>query len=130
MAKKRVFISFDFDNDKDLRGSLLEQAERPESPFEFSDQSLPGPIDENWRKKARSLIKNSDLMIVICGKHTNVSKGVAAEITFAREEGTPYFLLEGRSEETCTKPPMARRTDKIHKGGWENLKRLIAEKSK
>lgn len=37
---KRVFISFDFDNDNELRGHLISQAERPDSPFTIKDYSV------------------------------------------------------------------------------------------
>jgi len=36
MAKKRVFISFDFDNDKVLKDFIVGQSKRPDSPFEIS----------------------------------------------------------------------------------------------
>ena len=44
---------------------------------------------------------------MICGKHTDVAKGVEIELTIVREEEKPYFLLRGRPKETCTKPKQA-----------------------
>ena len=46
MVMKRVFISFDFDNDADLRGNLVAQSERRDSPFSIQDCSLQAPYDE------------------------------------------------------------------------------------
>ena len=126
MAMKRAFISFDYDHDNDLRGNLIAQAKNPESPFSIADWSLKEPIDENWRKEVRKRIRRVDLTIVICGEHTHDALGVAAEITIAREEGKPYFLLKGRRRKTCTKPAMARSTNEIHSWTWENLRQLIA----
>lgn len=40
MATKSVFISFDYDHDKDLRGDLVAQAERSDSPFSIKDESV------------------------------------------------------------------------------------------
>ncbi len=37
---KRAFISFDFDNDDDLRVLLVGQSKLPDSPFEFNDGSV------------------------------------------------------------------------------------------
>jgi hypothetical protein len=34
MAKKRVFVSFDFDNDKVLKDFIVGQSRLPDSPFE------------------------------------------------------------------------------------------------
>ena len=125
MAKKRAFISFDFDHDKDLRGSLVEQAKHPDSPFRITDGSLKEPVNEKWKKKARALIHRADLIIVICGEHTHDAAGVTAEVTIVHEEEKPYFLLKGRRRKTCKKPKSARSSDKIYNWTWENLRRLI-----
>ena len=123
---KRVFISFDYDHDNDLRGNLVAQAMNPESPFSIRDRSVKYRIDESWRKEVRDRIRGADLTVVICGEHTHDAPGVAAEITITREEGKPYFLLKGRRRKTCTKPKMALRTDEMHSWTWENLRQLIA----
>ena len=126
MVTKSAFISFDYDHDNDLRGNLVAQAKKPESPFSITDWSVQEPIDENWRREIRDLIRRADLTIVICGEHTHDAAGVAAEVTIAREEGKPYFLLKGRRRKTCKKPRTALKSDKMHKWTWENLKKLIA----
>ena len=126
MAVKRVFISFDYDHDNDLRGNLVAQAKNPDSPFSIRDRSVKYRIDENWRKEVRDRIRGSDLTIVICGEHTHDAPGVAAEVTIAREERKPYFLLKGRRRKTCTKPAMALSTDKMYGWTWDNLTQLIA----
>ena len=126
MTTKGGFISFDYDHDSDLRGNLVAQARNPESPLSITDWSVQHRIDENWRREVRDRIRRADLTIVICGEHTQDAPGVAAEITIAREEGKPYFLLRGRRRKTCTKPRMALSTDEMHSWTWENLRRLIA----
>ena len=126
MATKSAFISFDFDHDEELREALVAQAKNPDSPFSITDWSVQEPITENWRKNVRDLIRRTDLTIVICGEHTHDAAGVAAEVTIAREEGKPYFLLQGRPNKTCKKPRTALRTDEIYKWTWKNLKSLIA----
>ncbi|MYC07795.1 MAG: hypothetical protein F4X57_11605 [Chloroflexi bacterium] len=126
MDTKSVFISFDYDNDQDLRGNLVAQAKNPESPFSITDWSVKEPISENWRRNVRDLIRRADLTIVICGEHTHQAAGVAAEVTIVQEEGKSYFLLKGRRRKTCTRPRSARRRDKIHNWTWPNLKKLIA----
>lgn len=126
MPMKRVFISFDFDHDEELRDALVGQARNPGSPFSIADWSVHEPFDNNWRQRVRDRIRRTDLTIVICGEHTHTARGVAAELTITQEEGKPYFLLWGRPKGTCTKPAMARSSDKIYKWTWENLSNLIA----
>ena len=125
MAKKRVFISFDFEHDADLRGNLVAQSERPDSPFSMTDCSVRAPYDEQWRRRVRSIIRDADLTIVICGAHTHAAKGVAAELTIIQEERKPYFLLRGRHDRPCTKPKNARASDEMHAWRWKSLHDLI-----
>ncbi len=40
MNKTKVFVSFDFDNDKALKDFIIGQAKNLDSPFEVSDYSL------------------------------------------------------------------------------------------
>ncbi len=126
MAKQRAFISFDYDHDEDLRTMLAGQAKHPDSPFEFADRSIKEPLSGDWKEKVRRRMANIDVVIVICGEWTHTARGVAAELTIAREELKPYFLLAGRSDKICTKPASARDTDKIYRWTWDNLKALIA----
>ena len=125
MAMKRAFISFDFDHDEELRDALVGQAKNPDSPFSIADWSVKGAFTGDWRAKVRDRIRRTDLTIVICGRYTHTAKGVAAELAITREENKPYFLLNGRPNYTCTKPGMARHSDKIYRWTWENLRRLI-----
>lgn len=125
MAKKRTFISFDYDNDSDLKTLLVGQAKNDDSPFEIIDMSIKEAISSNWKEKARTRIKGCDVVAVICGKYTDKATGVSAEISIAQEEGIPYFLLKGRANETCVKPKAAIPSDKIYNWTWENLKALI-----
>lgn len=125
MAMKRVFISFDFDHDEDLRNLLVGQSKNSDSPFELADWSVKDAMAGNWKDKVRTRIRQCDLVMVICGEHTDTATGVNTELKIAQEEEIPYFLLWGRSGETCKKPTSAESNDKIYKWTWDNLKALI-----
>jgi hypothetical protein len=125
MAMKRVFISFDYDHDEDLRNLLVGQAKHPDTPFEIKDRSLKEPLTGDWKEKFRQRLKNIDVVAVICGEQCHNAAGVSAELRITREEGKPYFLLKGRSEKTCNKPSSALSTDKMYNWTWDNLKALI-----
>lgn len=69
--KKRVYVSFDYDRDKGLKGFIQGQASNPETPFQIVDWSLKEAAPErNWKKKARERIKRSDLVMVVAGPKT------------------------------------------------------------
>ncbi len=126
MAKSRVFISFDYDHDEDLRNLLAGQAKHPDTPFDIIDRSLKEPLSGDWKEKFRRRLTNVDQMAVICGEYTHLANGVGHEVRIAQEAGTPYFLLQGRSGKNCTKPTTALQGDKIYTWTWDNLKALIA----
>lgn len=125
MSKKRTFISFDYDHDSDLKNLLVGQAKNDDSPFEITDMSIKEAIDDNWKKKARTRIKGCNVVVVICGEHTDTATGVSAELKIAQEESVNYFLLHGRNGKTCKKPTSAKSDDKVYEWTWDNLKKLI-----
>ncbi len=126
MAKKRVFISFDYDHDEILRTFLVGQSKHEDTPFEFADWSIKEPLTGNRKDKARTRIKGFDVVAVICGEHTDTATGVNAELRIAQEENVPYFLLCGYPDKRCKKPTAAKGSDKIYNWTWDNLKSLIA----
>ena len=125
MAKARVFTSFDFDHDEDLRILLVGQAKNPDSPFEMADWSVKEAMTGDWKEKVRTRIRRVDQVIVICGECTHTATGVSAEVTIAQEEKKPYFLLKGRKDKTCYKPKSAKSSDEMYNWTWPNLKTLI-----
>lgn len=124
-TKKRVFISFDFDHDKDVKNALAGQAELPDSPFDFKDASVWEPLTGDWKEKVKRRMDNIDVVIVLCGEYTHKASGVAAELSIAQEKNKEYFLLAAYSDKTCQKPTSARQSDKIYNWTWPNLKLLI-----
>lgn len=126
MSKPRIFISFDFDNDEDLKILLAGQAKNDDSPFDFVDASVKEHLTGDWKEKVRRRLRNCDQVIVLCGERTHTATGVAAELSIVQDLNLPYFLLWGRSSKTCTAPTSANTTDKIYKWTWDNLKSLIA----
>ncbi len=124
MAAKRAFISFDFDNDEDLRTLLVGQAKNDDSPFTIEDWSVKEPMVGDWQEKVRRRIRQTDLTIVICGVQTDTARGVSAELKITREEKNSYFLLAGRKNKKCVKPAGAE-NEQMYEWTWENLKKLI-----
>lgn len=124
MAKTPVFISFDYDNDSDLKVLLVGQAKLPDSPFEIEDWSVKN-ASPLWKEDARRRICQVKQVIVLCGLYTGSATGINAEISIAREEKKPYFLLAGRASGVNKKPSAALSSDKLYTWTWDNLKKLI-----
>lgn len=86
MAKVKVFLSFEFAKDAELRGSFFAQAHH--SSYEIEDYSLKEayrPHNNSWKKKARKLIDLSDIVIVVLGDDTHNAPGVEIEMTFKNQ---------------------------------------------
>lgn len=125
MTKKRAFISFDYDNDENAKIMLAGQGKLPNSPSEFKDNSVKDHLTGDWEEKVKRRMDNVDVVIVFCGENTHTAKGVAAELTIAKEKSKPYFLLAAYPDKKCIKPISAAPSDKLYKWTWENLKTLI-----
>lgn len=125
MTQRKVFVSFDFDNDSTIKMFLVNQSKLPDTPFDIWDSSVKEHMDGDWQTKVRNKIRNVDVVCVLCGEKTHTAKGVAIELTIAKDLGKDYFLLNGYKERICTKPTSASTSDKIYDWTWENLKLLI-----
>ncbi|MBE2262435.1 MAG: TIR domain-containing protein [Burkholderiaceae bacterium] len=124
MSKKKVFVSFDFDNDRVLKDFVIGQALRADSPFEVIDHSLKEAAPErHWPNKARAAIKRSELVLVMVGPHTHRAHGVLKEVAMAREEGVPIVQVIGYKDGNYTALPNAGR---LYLWNWANLKRLLS----
>ena len=123
MAKIRVFISFDFDNDRVLKEFIIEQAKRDDSPFEISDLSLKeaAPM-KTWEDKARAAIRRSEIVMVMVGPQTYKAPGVLKEVQIARDAPVRIVQIIGYKDTSPTPVPNAGR---LYKWNWENLKNIL-----
>ena len=123
MARKRVFISYDFDNDKVLKDFIVGQARNADAPFEIVDTSLKeaAPM-KTWEDKARAAINRSDLVLVMVGAHTYRAPGVLKEVKMARDAAIPIVQIIGYKDGNYSAVPDAGR---LYTWDWENLKRLL-----
>lgn len=124
MAKKRAFVSFDFDSDKVLKDFIIGQAKLPDSPFEVADWSMKEAAPErNWEREAEARIKRSDIVIVMVGKQTHRASGVLKEVAMARRNGVPIVQVIGYRDASPTAVPNAGR---LYRWDWENLKKIFS----
>ncbi len=121
---KRVFVSFDFDEDRVLKDFVIGQSRLPDSPFNVIDHSLKEAAPElSWEKKAEAAIRRSDVVLVVVGQHSYRAPGVLAEVAIARGLGKPIFQMIGRKDSNYTPVPNAGR---LYSWNWDNLKKLLS----
>jgi len=124
MAKKRVFVSFDFDNDRVLKDFIIGQSKLADSPFEIIDNSLKEAAPEkDWVNKARAAISRSDIFIIMLGPKTKQASGVLKELNIAIELKKTKFQVIGYKDGSSTwAVPEGGRT---YEWDWDNLKTLL-----
>jgi hypothetical protein len=89
MDDVRIFMSFDLENDEDLRDLLLEQSSKRNSGFEIAARSEAWTMTDSWDEVVRRRMRVVDEVIVICGEHTAASRSVSAELRIAQEHQKP-----------------------------------------
>jgi hypothetical protein len=125
VPKTRLFVSFDFDNDRTLRDFIIAQAKLPDSPFEVADHSLKEATPQrDWETKARAAITRANKFLVMLGPKTRFASGVLKEVAIAKELGKPRFQVIGYRDgsETWAVPDGGR----TYAWNWTNLKKLLA----
>jgi hypothetical protein len=123
-GKMRVFVSFDFDNDRVLKDFILGQAKKEDSPFEVIDHSLKEAAPErDWEKKARAAITRSDLVLVMVGEKTHRAHGVLKEVAMARAANVKIVQVIGYRDGEYTPVLNAGR---LYAWNWSNLKKLLS----
>ncbi len=122
--KKKVFVSFDFDNDATLKNLIIGQTKLHDSPFEVSDYSLKEAAPEKaWLDKAHRAISTADVFIVMLGSKTRYAPGVLKEVKIANELGMTKFQIIGYTHGTrYWAVPNAGR---VYSWTWDNLKKLL-----
>ena len=125
MAKTKVFVSYDFDNDKALYDFVIGQAKLSDSPFEVSDHSLKEAAPEkDWEAKARAAINRAEKFVVMLGSKTRYAPGVKKEVAMAKSLGKTRFQIIGyRDGSRDWAVPDAGIT---YNWNWDNLKKLLA----
>ena len=93
MPNVNIFVSFEFDKDGDLKNNFLAQARR-QSPHRVINCSLNEAYpDQQWKGRARSAIRQCDVVIVLVGPDTHNAVGVKTEVDMARQLGKPVFQV-------------------------------------
>lgn len=124
MAKKRVFVSFDFDNDRVLKDFIIGQSKNVDSPFEVIDHSLKEAAPEkDWERKAAAAIGHTEIVLVMVGEKTYKADGVLKEVAMARKAGVKIVQIIGYKNGNYTPVPDAGR---LYAWNWENLKNLLS----
>lgn len=125
MAKTRLFVSFDFDNDRTLRDFIIGQSRNDDSPFEVTDVSLKEAAPEHdWETKARRAISGADKFVIMLGPHTASASGVLKELKMATELGKPRYQIIGYKDGSSGWAVTG--GGQVCRWNWDNLKSILS----
>nr|QNO56072.1 hypothetical protein GIJIEOGM_00013 [Methanosarcinales archaeon ANME-1 ERB7] len=122
-TKPRVFISFDYDNDKVLKDFLVGQSKNTDSPFSDWSMKEEAP-EEYWEKEAERRISRSDLVIVMVGPKTHNAPGVLKEVRITRKLEKQIYQIIGYKDGNYKPVSDAGR---LYNWNWKNLKKLFSK---
>jgi hypothetical protein len=104
MAKKKIFISYDYDNDRVYKNLLLAWDKNKEFDFSFYDTSVDVSVDSEdaaaIRRVISARISGSTHFLCLIGKKTYESGWVDWEINKAVELGKKLVAVKIEAENT------------------------------
>ena len=93
MLTLNIFVSFEFDKDRELKKQFYLQAkERTQHRVHNSSLNESYP-DEGWKNKAREAIRECDVVVVLIGPDTHSAPGVIVETDMARSMNKPVIQI-------------------------------------
>ena len=95
MPKKRLFVSFDYDNDEILKTFLIGQSKHEDTPFDVTDASVKEHLTGDWQAKVRARINNADVVCVLCGTKTHTASGCRHRVLNCQGSQEAAVLAQG-----------------------------------
>lgn len=93
MPTLRIFVSFEFDKDNDLKNNFFQQAQTL-THHRIKNASLKESYpNKGWQQKARKAIEECDVVIVLIGEDTHNAPGIKTELRIARRLKKPIFQV-------------------------------------
>ena len=125
MATVNIFVSFEFDKDNSLKNDFFKQARLLNPDYRIENCSLNEAFRESdWQQRARAMIEQCDVVIVLLGDDTHNAPGVRTEIRIANRLGKPIFQIKPQ------KRPYRRgvlNAGEVITWHWQRINRKIAE---
>jgi len=122
--KKKVFVSFDYHNDRGISSFVMGQAKLLTSPFWGADWSMKEASPQHkWEEEAERRIRQCDIILIMVGKQTYKAEGVLKEVELARKYDKQVAQIIAYSD--LANPTPVADAGRLYRWNWENLKTLL-----
>ena len=96
MAVLNIFVSFEYDKDKELVNHFIKQAQK-HSQYRVKNKSLKESYpDDGWRRRASDAIRECDVVVVLVGEDTHNAQGIIVETDMARSLDKPVIQVASK----------------------------------
>ena len=96
MAVLNIFVSFEYDKDKELVNDFIKQA-KVHSRYRVKNKSLEESYpNDAWKKRASDAIRECDVVVVLVGEDTHNAQGIIVETDMARSLDKPVIQVASK----------------------------------
>ena len=118
---RRIFISYDYTEDQDLKTDFVHQAKSQNLPVVLEDFSLQEDHrDPRWLETARGMIRQCSLLVVLLGQDTHSASGVRTEVEIARSFNIWTIAVRNKTAMAANYGPV-RGVNEEHPWKWDIL---------
>ncbi len=94
IATLKIFVSFEYDKDNELKNNFIRQA-KEHTQYKIENHSLNEVYpNDHWKGKARSAIRQCDVVVVLIGQDTHNAPGVKVETAIACSMNKPIIQVK------------------------------------
>jgi len=123
--RKKIFVSFDWHNNKDIKNFVMGQAQNPKSPFSGIDYSMrEAAPQKDWETVAENRIKQCDLVLIMVGSKTHQAGGVLKEVAMARDHGVQIAQIIAYKD--LVNPEPVPDAGRLYRWSWPTLEELFS----
>lgn len=99
MAKKKIFVSFDFEADRALKNEIVASSQKPDAAYKVSNWSMkPDEKNPKWLKEAKYRITRCDILAVLTSDNTHQAPGVIKEVEIATAANIKVIQLSAHPQ--------------------------------
>lgn len=121
-GKVRIYVSFDYDNDKALKDFVVGQSRLSSSPFEVADHSIKEEVTSNWPAEAERRIRAVDVVLVMLGIYTHRAQGVRIEVDLALKNNKKIAQVIGYRG---SMPIPVHGAGQVYNWSWDSLQLIF-----
>ena len=106
MTKKKIYISYDFANDRAFKNELVAASQGEGANFKIANWSMkPENINAKTLKEIKFHISKCDALVILVGENTATSESVKQELDLAKALDKPIIPLLAHPQNTPPAKP-------------------------